>query len=110
MDGRSGRRRCFRVDAETFRRVRENFSADSVDNATCLATIREVLDAHDYLLDPHTAVAYAGRSEPARREPRPHRLHGPLGKIRQQRLPGDSRHRAFWRVARRTWPRSPVAS
>ena len=40
------------------------------------------------------------RSEPARREPRPHRLHGPLGKIRQQRLPGDSRHRAFWRVAR----------
>lgn len=51
--------RCFRVDAETFRRVRENFSADSVDNATCLATIREVLDAHDYLLDPHTAVAYA---------------------------------------------------
>lgn len=51
--------RCFRVDAETFRRVRENFSADSVDNATCLATIRKVLDAHDYLLDPHTAVAYA---------------------------------------------------
>ena len=51
--------RCFRVDAETFHRVRENFSADSVDNATCLATIREVLDAHDYLLDPHTAVAYA---------------------------------------------------
>lgn len=52
-------KRCFRIDEETFRRVRENFSADSVDNAACLATIREVLDAHDYLLDPHTAVAYA---------------------------------------------------
>ena len=53
-----GQRR-FRVDEETFARVRELFAADSVDNATCLATIREVLDAHDYLLDPHTAVAYA---------------------------------------------------
>lgn len=49
----------FRVDADTFARVRENFSADSVDNATCLATIREVLDEHNYLIDPHTAVAYA---------------------------------------------------
>ena len=52
-------KRCFRVDADTFARVRENFSADSVDNATCLATIKAVLDEHDYLLDPHTAVAYA---------------------------------------------------
>ena len=90
--------RCFRVDAETFRRVRENFSADSVDNATCLATIREVLDAHDYLLDPHTAVAYAAAQN--LRGENPVLIHGPLGKIRQQRLPGDSRHRAFWRVAR----------
>ena len=52
-------KRCFRVDADTFARVRENFSADSVDNAACLATIKAVLDEHDYLLDPHTAVAYA---------------------------------------------------
>ncbi len=52
-------KRCFRVDEETFGRVRENFSADSVDNATCLATIRAVLDEHGYLLDPHTAVAFA---------------------------------------------------
>ena len=48
----------FRVDAGTFARVRENFSADSVDNATCLATIRKVFDEYGYLIDPHTAVAY----------------------------------------------------
>lgn len=52
-------KRCFRVDADTFACVRETFKADSVDNATCLATIKSVLDEHDYLLDPHTAVAYA---------------------------------------------------
>lgn len=52
-------KRCFRVDGDTFARVRENFSADSIDNAHCLATIKEVLDEHGYLLDPHTAVAYA---------------------------------------------------
>ncbi len=52
-------KRCFRVDPDTFARVRENFSADAVDNDTCLDTIKRVLDEHDYLLDPHTAVAYA---------------------------------------------------
>ena len=50
--------RCFRVDEDTFKAVREHFAADSVDNAECLRTIKEVLDKHDYLLDPHTAVAY----------------------------------------------------
>ncbi len=48
----------FRIDEETFARVRETFSADSVDDATCFETIRNVLEKHDYLLDPHTAVAY----------------------------------------------------
>ena len=51
-------KRCFRIDEETFKRVREHFAADSVDNSECLRTIKEVLDKHDYLLDPHTAVAY----------------------------------------------------
>lgn len=51
--------RRFRVDPATFARIRENFSADSIDNATCLATIKEVLDEYGYLLDPHTAVAFA---------------------------------------------------
>ena len=50
--------RRFRVDADTFAKVRANFVADSVDNDECLAVIREVLAEHDYLLDPHTAVAY----------------------------------------------------
>ncbi len=50
--------RRFRVDEETFAAVREVLRADSVSNAECLATIKEVLEAHDYLLDPHTAVAY----------------------------------------------------
>ncbi len=50
--------RRFRVDADTFARVRETFAADSVDNATCLDTIKRVFDEHGCLLDPHTAVAY----------------------------------------------------
>ena len=50
--------RRFRVDEGTFARVREQFASDSIDNATCLDTIKRVFDEHDYLLDPHTAVAY----------------------------------------------------
>ncbi len=51
-------RGAFRVDADTFAAVRSSFAADSVDNATCLATIREAFEQHGYLMDPHTAVAY----------------------------------------------------
>ncbi len=51
-------KRRFRVDEGTFAKVRAQFSADSVDNATCLAAIKRVFDEHGYLLDPHTAVAY----------------------------------------------------
>lgn len=49
---------AFRVDAGTFSKLRTHFAADSIDNATCLAVIKEVFEAHHYLLDPHTAVAY----------------------------------------------------
>ncbi len=48
----------FRVDERTFARMRQLFAGDSVDNAECLATVREVFERHDYLMDPHTAVAY----------------------------------------------------
>lgn len=48
----------FRVDERTFARMRQLYAADSVDNAECLATIKEVFDRHGYLMDPHTAVAY----------------------------------------------------
>ncbi len=49
---------CFQVDRETFGKMRELYLADSVDNETCLATIREVYEDTGYLMDPHTAVAY----------------------------------------------------
>ena len=47
----------FKVDTTTYLRMRANFVADSVDNATCLETIKRTFDQHNYLLDPHTAVA-----------------------------------------------------
>ena len=51
-------KRAFRIDQETFARIRETFISDSVDSATCLETIKEAFGEHNYLLDPHTAVAY----------------------------------------------------
>ncbi len=48
----------FSVDAETLAKLQADFKSDSVDSATCLATIKEVLEQHGYLIDPHTAVAY----------------------------------------------------
>lgn len=48
----------FRVDEDTFAKLRADFASDSVDSQACLDTIREVFEQHDYLLDPHTAVAY----------------------------------------------------
>jgi threonine synthase len=51
-------KRRFRVDRATFAALRERFAADWVSNDESLATIREVFQAHDYLLDPHTAVAW----------------------------------------------------
>ncbi len=51
--------RSFQVDRDTFAKLREDFAAESVNNQECLDTIHEVFDAHGYLMDPHTAVAYA---------------------------------------------------
>ena len=50
--------RKFRVDAGTFAKLRADFASDSVSSEDCLATIKDVFEQHDYLLDPHTAVAY----------------------------------------------------
>ena len=50
--------RLFTVDRETFRQVRELFSADWASNDESLATIRRVYDEQGYLMDPHTAVAW----------------------------------------------------
>jgi threonine synthase len=51
-------KRRFQVDRQTFCALRDRFSADWVSNDESLATIREVFQEHDYLLDPHTAVAW----------------------------------------------------
>ena len=48
----------FRVDSETFHRLRDLFSADFVTNDDSLATVRRVFGETGYLLDPHTAVAW----------------------------------------------------
>jgi len=48
----------FTVDKQTFGALRNRFSADWVSVDESLATIRDVYDAHNYLLDPHTAVGY----------------------------------------------------
>ncbi len=49
--------RKFKVDEDTFAKVREVFAADSVNNADCLATIKRIHEETGYLVDPHTAVA-----------------------------------------------------
>ena len=48
----------FKVDRETFAKMRELYAADSVDNENCLAAIRSVFEQCGYLMDPHTAVAW----------------------------------------------------
>ena len=50
--------RRFKVDAQTFAALRAHFSADWVSADESLDTIREVYEAHSYLIDPHTAVGW----------------------------------------------------
>ncbi|WP_251198155.1 threonine synthase [Anaerotardibacter muris] len=49
--------KCFTIDDVTREKLQAEFKAGSVDSETCLETIKETLEAHDYLVDPHTAVA-----------------------------------------------------
>ena len=49
----------FVVDEQTFAAVREHFAGDYVTNDESLQTIRRVYGETGYLLDPHTAVAWA---------------------------------------------------
>ena len=60
---------CFRVDPETFRVLRELFSADYVSNDESLETIHEVFTETGYLLDPHTAVAWEVAERLRERDP-----------------------------------------
>ncbi len=57
MDDLRSRKR-FEVDERTATRMKELYAADSVSNAECFATIKQVFDEHGYLLDPHSAVAW----------------------------------------------------
>ena len=54
-----GGKGVFSVDEATFARLRREYRCGSVSNAECLETIRAVDAEHGYLLDPHTAVAWA---------------------------------------------------
>lgn len=51
-------KRSFRVDTDTFAKLRADFASDSVSSAECLHTIRTCYEEQGYLMDPHTAVAY----------------------------------------------------
>jgi threonine synthase len=49
---------AFSLDEVTFARVRREFVGDWVDDETSLATIGRVYKEYQYLMDPHTAVAW----------------------------------------------------
>ena len=51
----------YRVDGETLRRIQEQFAGVSADGAQALAGIRDVWQRHRYLMDPHTATAWAAQ-------------------------------------------------
>jgi threonine synthase len=48
----------YQVDAKTFAEIQATFRADWATEAEALNTIRNVWEQHQYLLDPHTAVAW----------------------------------------------------
>lgn len=58
MEELSNNRR-FELDSKTAARLAKEFKGCSISNQECLSTIKQVLDDFNYLMDPHTAVAYA---------------------------------------------------
>jgi len=55
--------RTFVIDAEPLQRIREEFSAQAVDEATVAAEMAETWRTTGYMLDPHSAVGTrAGRA------------------------------------------------
>ncbi|MCL1879173.1 MAG: threonine synthase [Actinomycetia bacterium] len=51
-------KRRFQVDQATLNSLHATFSADWASSSEAFQAIREVYQQHDYLLDPHTAVAW----------------------------------------------------
>ena len=60
---------CFHINAATHKRVQETFKAASASNSECLQTIKDVFEQHNYLLDPHTAVAMYAANKQRRSNP-----------------------------------------
>ena len=55
--------RAFMVDAEPLARIREEFSAEAVNESSVIAEMAETYRATGYVLDPHSAIATrAGRA------------------------------------------------
>ncbi len=51
----------YQVSENVMARIRADFVSLSVDDAQALAAIRTVYSEHRYVMDPHTAAAWAGR-------------------------------------------------
>lgn len=49
--------KTFSIDEDTFQKLQNDFAGASVDNSTCLKTIKQIYETYHYLIDPHTAVA-----------------------------------------------------
>lgn len=62
-------KRAFEVDATVVDGLKGQFFGASISNAKCLETIKAVFEEHDYLIDPHTAVAYAAAQRLRRDNP-----------------------------------------
>lgn len=48
---------CFQIDARTMQTIQQDFSAYWTDDAGALDLIKTTWNDHDYMVDPHTAVA-----------------------------------------------------
>ena len=55
----------YKVNDDTMNEICKTFSAAYTDEQTCLKTIGDVWSKYNYLIDPHTSVAYAGAPEGA---------------------------------------------
>ena len=62
------RQGCYRVSGAPLRRIQETFAAGCCDEARTREAIRSVWARHRYLLDPHSAVAWAVSEEYAQKE------------------------------------------
>jgi threonine synthase len=61
--------RSFRIDLEPLERIRSEFSAKAVDEATVLDEMRETYRATGYVLDPHSAVGTRAARALLKRDP-----------------------------------------